>query len=161
MEAQSDHIPPAGYTLIELVVVLAIIGVCLLVGSFSLFQGLATQESRGAAQTWQAAAAWAQLGVIWDAGSAQLHYEDGHAELVHDFSEFGGSLESSASALPVSTNLARWRAGRGVSVGFAGSLGSPDGGGSLFFGDASRLYHIVIRPESGLTVRSISVSGGG
>jgi prepilin-type N-terminal cleavage/methylation domain-containing protein len=159
MEAGSDHIFLGGYTLVELVVVLAIIGVCLVAGSFSLAKGLTTQESRGAAQTWQAAASWAQLGVIWDGGSARLNYDDGHAELVHDFSEFGGSLESSAAALPVTTNLARWQTGRGVSVAFGGQLGSPDGGGSLFFGDVGRFYHLVIRPESGLTVRSISASG--
>jgi prepilin-type N-terminal cleavage/methylation domain-containing protein len=159
MEAHGHHTALGGYTLVEMVVVLAIIGVILVASAVSLARGLSVQESRGSAQTWQAAAAWAQLGVIWNGGLARLNYESGRAELVHDFSEFGGTLEPSASALPVATNLARWRAGTGVSVAFGGLFGSPDGGGSLFFGDDSRLYRLVIRPESGLTVRSISVSG--
>ena len=160
MELHHQTVGRSGHTLLELLVVLAIIGVCLLAGTVSLTKELGTEEGRGAAQTWQAAAAWAQLGVLWHGGSAHLQYQAGEASLVHDFSEFGGTLGLSAATVPVSTNLSRWKMGSGVSVGFTGALGSPDGGGSLLFGEGNRLYHLVVRPESGLSVRSISVSAG-
>ena len=158
MKRNDETARQAGHTLLELIVALTIIGACLAVGTLSVTRGLATEEARGAAQTWQAAAAWAQLGVVWHGGSAHLQYQGGEASLIHDFSEFGGTLGLSASAVPVTTNLARWRMGSGVSVSFGGLLGSPDGGGSLLFGDGDRLYHLVVRPESGLSVRSMSVS---
>ncbi len=160
MERQDETARQSGYTLLELLLALAIIGVCLVAGTVSVTKELGTEEARGAAQTWQAAAAWAQLGVLWHGGSAHLKYQAGEASLVHDFSEFGGTLGLSAAAVPVTTNLSRWKMGSGVSVGFTGVLGSPDGGGSLLFGDGNRFYHLVVRPESGLSVRSISVSAG-
>jgi prepilin-type N-terminal cleavage/methylation domain-containing protein len=149
------YIPgPGGYSLIELLVVLAVLSLCLLGGSLSLAHGVRIQEARGAAQSWQAAAGWAQLGVLWHGGAVQLECAPGTLAVSHDFRLCGGDLGSSAPPVPVTTNLARWRNGDGVAVTFSGSLASPDGGGSLYFDASTASYRVVVRPESGLTLRT-------
>jgi prepilin-type N-terminal cleavage/methylation domain-containing protein len=143
-----------GYSLIELLLVLAVLGVCLVIGSISVVAGLRVHEARGAAQVWQSAAAWAQVGVLWHGGTTQLRYESGDLSLSNDLGMCGGDLGRSAPAVPVTTNLTRWRAGDGAAVSFS-PLGAPDGGGSLFFRAWQGAYRVVIRPESGLTLRSL------
>lgn len=144
-----------GYSLIEVLVVLTMLVVCSIAASVSLVEGLQTQEARGAAQTWQAAAAWAQLGVLWQGGSVRVGYEPGSLLLPHNYQLCCGELGPSTAPAPATTNVARWRTGEGVSVQFSGALGSPDGGGSLFFKTLNQAYRVVVRPESGLTSRSL------
>ena len=159
METQTDRSAVGGYTLIELVMVLAILGICLVAGSVSLVRGLAREESRGAAQSWQAAAAWAQVGALWHGGSVRLAYESGSLSLSHDFGLCGADLGAALPPVPATANLARWRDGIGVAVKFGGALASPDGGGSLLFGAGGGDYRVVVRPESGLTVRTAAEAG--
>ena len=143
-----------GHSLIEVLLVLAVLGICLTIGSLSLARGLRTQEARGAAQTWQAAAAWAQVGVLWHGGAVRLSYVPGSLALSHDFGLCCGDLGPSTAPVSATTNLARWREGAGVAVKFSGALGSPDGGGSLFFDAQEGAYRVTVRPESGLTLRT-------
>ena len=143
-----------GYSLIELLLVVAVFGVCLTIGSFSLVHGLRAQEARGAAQGWQAAATWAQIGVLWHGGSTEVGYDAGSLVLSHDLKLCGGDLGPSAPAVPVRTNLARWREGEGVTVSFKQKFASPNGGGSVFFDALEGSYRVVVRPESGLTTRT-------
>ncbi len=145
--------PPSGYSLIELLFVIAILGICLTVSSISVAAGLRTNEARGAAQIWQTAAAWAQVGVLWQGGSTQVQYEVGDLVVANDLGLSGGDLGQSGPPVPVTTNLARWRDGDGVTVSF-GALGAPDGGGSLYFQAWRGAYRVAVRPESGLTARS-------
>ena len=154
MGIRADLAGSSGYTLIELMVVLAILGSCLVAASVSLGRGLAVEASRGAAQSWQAAAAWAQLGTLWHGGSVKLTYDSGALSLAHDFGLCGGGDGVLAPLVPATANLARWCDEVGVAVKFGGALGSPDGGGSLFFGGTGRIYRVVVRPESGLTART-------
>jgi prepilin-type N-terminal cleavage/methylation domain-containing protein len=144
----------AGYSLLELLLVLVILGICLGSGMVHAANGLRVDEARGAAQAWQTAAGWAQIGVVWHGGTTELGYEAGTLALNHDFGLCGGDLGSSAPAVPVSANLARWRTPAGARVSF-GSLGAPDGGGSVYFQAWQRMYRVIVRPESGLTVRSL------
>jgi prepilin-type N-terminal cleavage/methylation domain-containing protein len=144
----------SGYSLIELLLVVAVLGICLAVGSVSLVDGLSTQEARGAAQSWQAAATWAQIGVLWHGGATEVEYATGLLALAHDPGVCGGDLGPSAPAVPVRANLARWRESEGVKVSFTGAFASPDGGGSLFFDTWRGSYRVVVRPESGLTTRT-------
>jgi hypothetical protein len=125
-----------------------------LVGTIGLAHGLRTQEARGAAQDWQAAASWAQIGVLWQGGSTRVGYSPESLRLSHDLGLCGGDLGSSAPAVAVRTNLSRWRDGESVAVSFTGAFASPDGGGSLFFDSLQGGYRVVVRPESGLTVRT-------
>jgi prepilin-type N-terminal cleavage/methylation domain-containing protein len=143
----------SGYSLIELLCVLSILAICLTVSSLFVASGLSNNEARGAAQVWQTAAAWAQMGSLWQGGSNQLRYEAGGLAVAGDFKLFGGTLGRSGPAAPVTTNLARWRVGDAVCVTF-GALGAPDGGGSVYFQAWQGAYRVVVRPESGLTVRS-------
>ncbi|MBN1629942.1 MAG: type II secretion system protein [Thermoleophilia bacterium] len=144
-----------GFSLIELMVVLAVLGICLAGGVAALGNGVSAVETRGAAQDWQAAAAWAQVGVLWQGGSTRVAYDSGSLSLSHEFGLCGGELGHSAAAAHVQTNTARWEAAEGIAVAFGGSLASPDGGGSLYFHNRGGTYRVVVRPESGLTVRSL------
>ncbi len=154
MGRQIHILSPGGYGLIELLFVLAMLGICLAAGTVSLAAGLQIQEARGVAQDWQAASAWAQLGVMWQGGSSGVKYVSGSVAVNHEQGLCGGDLGPVSSAVPVTTNLARWRVGGGLAVGFGGSLAAPDGGGSVYFHAGRRAYRVVVRPESGLTVRS-------
>jgi prepilin-type N-terminal cleavage/methylation domain-containing protein len=144
-----------GFSLIELLLVVAVLGVCLVAGTLSLAHGLRTQEARGAAQSWQAAATWAQIGVLWHGGSVEAEYDSGTLVLSHDLGLCGGDLGPAAPAVSVRTNLARWRASEGVAVSFTGMFASPDGGGSLYFDAYGASYRVVVRPESGLSGRTL------
>jgi prepilin-type N-terminal cleavage/methylation domain-containing protein len=143
-----------GYSLIELLCVLAILGICLGVLSTSVTAGLRANEARGAAQVWQTAAAWAQVGVLWQGGSTRVQYESSGLALANDLGFSGGNIGQQGPNVPVTTNLTRWRTVDGVAVTY-GALGAPDGGGSLYFQAGPGGYRVVVRPESGLTVRSV------
>lgn len=145
-----------GHTLLELVVVVAILGVVFSAASLSLGVGLTTQQARGAAQSWQAAAAWAQTGVLWHGGSTQLESEGGALGVEHSYSLCGGDLAGVAPTARTSANVSRWLDGSRITVRFAGTSGSPDSGGSVFFHALRSRYRVVVRPESGLTARSYS-----
>lgn len=127
--------------------------VCLAVAMISLGGGVGIQASRGAAQSWQAAAAWAQVGVLWQGGAAEVAYGLQGLGVLHEYGLCGGSLGSTAPTVSVSTNLARWRDGEGARVGVGWDFASPDGGGSLYFHASDSAYRVIVRPESGLTVR--------
>jgi len=146
-----------GHTLIELVVVLALVGICLALGLVSFSTGVGAQQARGAAQSVQVAAAWAQTDVLWRAGALRVAYDGGDIALTRDLGLGEAALGCAAPVADVSTNVARWRDGEGVGVTFGGALASPDGGGSLYFDVLQARYRVVVRPESGLTARSPSV----
>ena len=158
MLRQEQLLSAAGYSLIELLVVLAILGSVGALGTVSVAHGLRHQEARGAAQVWQAASAWTQVGVLWRGGSGRLTYQGGDLSLSNDASLFGGALGGVAAAAPVDSNLKRWAKNGGISVAFSGALASPDGGGSIFFDSWSGSYKVTVRPETGLTVRSWSAA---
>jgi type II secretory pathway pseudopilin PulG len=142
---------------VELLFVLAILGVCLAVGALGIGDALRAREAKGAAQSWQAAAAWAQAGVLWHGGSSRLVYGPEAIAVAHTERLCGGDVGGVGPSVAIETNVSRWRvAGGGSVVTFGGSLGSPDGGGSLYFGDGGSLrYRVVVRPESGLTTRAM------
>lgn len=153
-ERQTLPKQPGGSSLIELLFVVTVLAVCLVAGSLSLTHGLRTQEARGAAQSWQAAAAWAQIGVLWHGGATKVGYASRVLSVSHDLGLCGGDLGSSLPAVSATTNLSRWRDAQGVAVSFTGALASPNGGGSLFFDALEGSYRVVVRPESGLTART-------
>lgn len=148
-----------GFSLIELLLVLAVIGVCLAGGVAGLADGLRGHQARGAAQSWQSAAAWAQIGVLWQGGTSELAFSREALAVSHDLGLCGGGLEATAPSAPIRANLLRWVDGESTVVSFGGSLASPNGGGSLYFGGPRAVFRVVVRPESGLTVRSREVSG--
>jgi prepilin-type N-terminal cleavage/methylation domain-containing protein len=62
MESRSPLRPQSGFTLVETLLVLALLAMCFAIGGLALVRGLAAVQARGAAASWQAAATWAQIG---------------------------------------------------------------------------------------------------
>jgi len=144
----------AAFSLVELLVVLAVMSVCLLVALVTLPAGLSLHTARGAAQSWQAAAAWAQLEVMWRGGFSQVECDANTLTVAHNTAPAADAISGLAPASEVLTNAAAWRSGDVVVVRFSGVQASPNGGGSLYFGAQHGAYRIAVRPESGLTTRS-------
>jgi prepilin-type N-terminal cleavage/methylation domain-containing protein len=143
-----------GFSLLELLMAMAVLGICLAVATVILANGLSRQEARAAAQDWQSAAAWAQVGVLWQGGHAAAGYGSDGVAIAHGYELCGGDLGSAAPIVPVSANYRRWINDKGAVVTFVGLRATPDGGGSLYFHASKNAYRVVVRPESGLTVRS-------
>jgi hypothetical protein len=143
-----------GFTLVELTLAVATLCIVVTIGSVSLARGLQHQEARGAAQAWQAASAWAQVGVLWQGGSGRLSYSGGAISLSHSASLLGGDMGAVAAAVAADSNSTRWIRDGGVTVSFSGVLASPDGGGSIFFRHPDGSYRVTVRPETGFTTRS-------
>ena len=145
---------PSGYTLIELMVVLALIGVLLMLGAMSLSPGVARQEARGAAQSCQAAAAWGQLDVLWRGGAAKVEVTSERISVTNDLGGLADGIGSLFRGVDVSANVPRWSTLQGVILGFGGPFASPDSGGSVYFKGSGGAYKVTVRPESGLTARA-------
>lgn len=143
-----------GFSLIELLLVLTVVGMCVAGGSAALSDVLGRQQARAAAQSWQCAAAWAQIGVLWHGGASELTYGNGDLAVSHALGLCGGDLGAMAPAASVATNLRRWARGEQTAVSFTGNLASPDGGGSVIFGQDRLRYRVIVRPGSGLTLRT-------
>jgi prepilin-type N-terminal cleavage/methylation domain-containing protein len=150
--ASNNH--ASGFSLIELLWVIAILGICLAVLAVSVAAGLRNGEARGAAQVWQTAAAWAQVGVTWEGGTGRVQCDSSGLVVSTEPGATAGDLGNRGPVVPVTTNLARWRIGDGVVVTYK-DTGAPDGGGSVYFQAWRHVYRVVVRPESGLTARSV------
>ncbi|MCL5736200.1 MAG: prepilin-type N-terminal cleavage/methylation domain-containing protein [Actinobacteria bacterium] len=156
---RSTQIPlNAGYSLVELLIVVAILSIVISIAGLSLCRELNHQEARAAAQVWQAAAAWTQVGALWRGGSGRLTYQTGDVSVAGGGALFGGGMGCVAPAVRAEANLSRWNSGDGVSVSYSGALASPDGGGSIFFDSGGGAFRVAVRPETGLTVRSWSAA---
>lgn len=139
-----------GFTLLETLFVLAILGLCILAGSLSLCSGIGKVGARGAAQIWQAAGTCAQLEALWSGEAVTVKAAPRSLSLSGPDGS-GRHLQDVLPAASVSTNLARWRSPDGIAVRFVGLSAAPDGGGSLYFANLRAKYRVTVRPESGLT----------
>jgi prepilin-type N-terminal cleavage/methylation domain-containing protein len=144
----------SGHSLLELVVVVAILGICLLGGGFALSRGLSTTEARGAAQAWQAAGTWAQDVAAWQGEAVDLAFAGGRLGLAAQDSAGGDDLGACLPAVATTANVARWQQGEGVVVRFLGGTAYPNSAGSLYFHAPGGDYRVTVRLESGLTVRT-------
>jgi prepilin-type N-terminal cleavage/methylation domain-containing protein len=141
-----------GYTLIELLLVLALLAVCLALPAASVVSGLHCVEARGACQAWQVAAAQAQLESVWS--GARVAVSVGGSGLSVGPNGAEETAAQQPPAVDASSNVARWNRVALVTVTFVGPFGSPDGAGSVYFGDAGTGATAVVRLESGLTRRT-------
>jgi prepilin-type N-terminal cleavage/methylation domain-containing protein len=155
MDAGRQRHGAQGYTLIELMLVLAVVAVCIALLASSAVNGLSQVEARGSAQTWQGAAAWSQVGVLWHGGSSSLLFGPEKGSIENEPAGVGGPVDPCVGGVSVATNYSRWRNGSDVKVTFGGAMASPDGGGSLYFRRGSAMYRVVVRPESGFSVRNV------
>jgi type II secretory pathway pseudopilin PulG len=145
-----------GYCLAELLVTLALMGMCLAIAAVSVCHSLDRQQERGAAQAAQAAAAWAQAHVVWQGGEASVALVGGHLTVGYGSDSDPDDLGLLAPSATVTANVGRWLVAGGVVCHFLAPFGSPDSGGSLRIESDDSCYKITIRPESGLTVRTWS-----
>jgi prepilin-type N-terminal cleavage/methylation domain-containing protein len=142
----------AGHTLIELVVVLAILSLSLVFPAVSLLRGVAVVRNRGLCQVWQVAAAQAQIDCLWDGGKTSVVAD---AEGISLSPASGAELEVSPRLGPTAAtaNVSRWEVANSVIVTFAWPFASPNAAGSVQFGPAGEACTGVVRLESGLTRR--------
>lgn len=153
MAGRPHNNSPDGFTLIEVLVTLCVLAVLVLGSTAGAGIALDRQQARGAAQVCQAAFAWAQSRAIWSGTSAVVQY-DGGSLSVQNASDHGAAQgDVSAPQAETDANVLRWRLGGGVALTFGSGFGSPDSGGSLYFGLTGGRYRLIVRPESGLTVR--------
>jgi prepilin-type N-terminal cleavage/methylation domain-containing protein len=144
----------AGHSLIELLVVLSLLGIALAVGTTLLARGTSTVEARGAAQTWQAAATWAQTGSVWLGTVTDLEFDSGRIAVRAEGEGAGGDLGAAAPAAVAVPNVAHWKQGDGVDVRFGAGTAYPSSAGSVYFRCPAGDYRVTVRLESGLTVRT-------
>jgi hypothetical protein len=152
--ARAVAMPEAGHSLIELLLVLTVLGLCLAVGGFALARGMGAVEARGAAQAWQAGAAWAQVGAVWQGDAGDLSFASGRLVVDLGGATGGGDLGQAVPSVPIYANVIRWRQGEGAVVRFLGISGSPNSAGSIFFRSLGAEYRVTVRLESGLTIRT-------
>ena len=140
-----------GHTLLELLVVVAVLGIAALLPFLTLTRALDVVGARGAAQTWQGAAALAQSSALWTGGHAQVAAAADRIDV-----ETGAvALDLGiAPGLAVRTNFPHWALPMGARVTFDGAFGSPDGAGSITFGDPAWGSRVVVHLETGTTRRS-------
>ena len=143
----------SGYSLIEMLEALAILSILLVIATVGVGAAIGALEARGAAQEWQAACAWAQLGVLWHGGSAEVTHNRQGLRVVQQAGDFGSEVVPALPRVTAAANLARWNQGGGVGVRFLGLFASPDGGGTVMFGRIGTGCRVVVRPESGVTRR--------
>jgi prepilin-type N-terminal cleavage/methylation domain-containing protein len=144
----------SGHSLVEMLVVLALLGVSFAGGGLALSRGVQGVEARGAAQTWQAAAVWAQVAAVWEGAATEVDFDSGRLAVRSDLGGTGGDLGAAAPAAPAMANVARWQQGEGVVVRFLAGTGYPNSAGSLYFRAPSGDYRVTVRLESGLTTRT-------
>jgi Tfp pilus assembly protein FimT len=144
----------AGHSLVELLTVLSLLGLCFAVGAVSLSQGLASVEARGAAQDWQSAAAWAQTAAVWQGTAQDLLFDSERLEVSSNTQTESGDLGDAAPSVPTIANVVRWRVDQGVVVRFVAGTASPNASGALYFKAPGDDYRVTVRLESGLTVRT-------
>jgi hypothetical protein len=137
-----------------MLVALSLLGACFAVGVVLLANGLSAVQARGAAQSWQAAASWAQTVSVWQGATSDVEFDSGRLAVAADVGPSGGDLGVSAPPVAAFPNVVRWKRGEGVQVRFVGGTASPDSAGSVYFQAAGADYRVTVRLESGLTVRT-------
>ena len=137
-----------------MLLVLALLGLCFAAGGVALSRGVAAVEARGAAQAWQAASAWAQVGAVWQGTGTEVGFDSGRLAVRAETGTGGSDLGASAPAVPAIANVVRWRQGEGVVVRFLAGSACPNSAGSLYFRAPGTDYRVIVRLESGLTVRT-------
>ncbi len=146
---------PQGYCLAELMLVLSLLGIFLTLGMLQFSGGLSRQQARCAAQSSQAALAWAQTSALWRGGTYQVLLEGEDLTVTGLADDGDAASEVSTPACEVSSNVVRWNTSQGIRLRFLDPFGAPDSGGSLYFGSHTPDYRVTVRPESGLSVRSV------
>jgi hypothetical protein len=149
-----------GHSVLEMLVVISLLGICFAVGGVTLARGLGSLEARGAAQAWQAAGAWAQVGALWQGRAEEVSLDGGHLAVTAGALVSEGDLGACAPPARVTANVVRWQQGEGVVVRFLAGSAFPNSAGSLYFHAASGDYRVTVRLESGLTARSRVEAGG-
>lgn len=137
----------------ELLLALGLLGIFLVLGIVQFSGGLDRQQARSGAQAAQAAIAWAQTGVVWHGGVRQVSMDEQGLTLSEDDGGLGADARKLAPSAPVTSNVSRWNIPDGVAIRLLYPLASPNSAGSLYFGGEDPVYRVIVRAESGLTVR--------
>lgn len=144
----------SGHTLPELLIVLAVLGICTLIPALSMVSGLDALRVRSGAQLWQGAVAAGQMGAIWGVEDVEVSQL---ADGLHVSGESGANVAavSFPEDMRSQANISRWSGAEGASLQLGTPFGAPNGAGSVYVGAAERRARVVIRAESGLTWRAV------
>lgn len=137
----------------ELLLALGLLSVFLVLGVVQFSGGLDRQQARSAAQSAQAAIAWAQTDVVWHGGVRQVSLREQGLTLTGDDGGLGAYMGAMVPTAAVTANVSRWNISDGVAIRIVYPFASPDSAGSLYFGSDEPAYRVIVRAESGLTVR--------
>lgn len=155
LQLSSDLMPEsrlAGHTLVELLIVVALLALVLAVPALNLVRGVERAHARGAGQLLQGAVALAQvetlrLGVPTDVECGSDRVRVGSGRTTWESPQFCDSIE---------TNVPRWRdAQGGIRIRLSSPFGSPSSAGSVEFLPAEGGTRVVVRAASGLTRREM------
>jgi hypothetical protein len=91
---------------------------------------------------------------VWQGGEAEVSFGRDDLAVSHDLGRCGGDLGSLGPSSLARANVSRWNLPGGVGLRILGPFGSPDSGGSLYFEGVDGAYRVIVRPESGFTVRN-------
>lgn len=137
----------------ELLLALGLLSVFLLLGIAQLSGSVDRQQARSAAQSAQAAIAWAQTDVVWHGGVREVKLDEQGLTLTAADGGVGADMGVLVPTSPVTANVSRWNILDGVAIRLLYPFASPDSAGSLYFGTDDPAYRVIVRAESGLTVR--------
>lgn len=141
-----------GYTLVELLVVVCLLGVAVAIPSLSLLRALDRCEARNTAQVLQGSVAQAQVDAIYLGSDEEVVCTESSVRV----GSTGVTFHASLSCPPPETNVPRWRTPNGgVGIEVLSPFGSPSSAGSVVFLPGGGGARVVVRAASGLTRRDV------
>ena len=141
-----------GYTLVELLVVVCLLGLAVAIPSLSLLRALNRSEARNTAQVLQGSITQAQVDAIYLGCDKEVACTESSVRV----GSTGATFNASLSCPSPETNVPRWRmANGGVGIQVLAPFGSPSSAGSVVFLPSGGGARVVVRAASGLTRRDV------
>ena len=141
-----------GFTLVEVLVVVCLLGIAVAMPGLSLLRALDRVQARNTAQVLQGSITQAQMDAVRLGLDGRVLCTERSLQVGPE----GATFHAPISCPSPETNVSRWRAPQGgVSIGLVSPFGSPDSAGSVIFLPGGGGVRVVVRMASGLTRRDV------